>query len=58
MVSADVWRYLTLAAAFSTVVAGVVCMSLGGPIWPSCVGAVACVLLGEFWRYRLRKSGQ
>jgi hypothetical protein len=47
--TADTWRYLSLALAAGTTVAGAVWMNLGGPRWPCFVGAVACLVLGEFW---------
>lgn len=50
----ELWRWLTCAVACATIGGGLASLFVGGPSWPLSVGAIACTLLGEVYRWHVR----
>lgn len=56
MRASGVWRYLALLAAGGTMIGGIIGLCFGGSPWPTTIGAVACCVLGEVWRWQGRRE--
>lgn len=56
MRQAEVLRWLVLLFAGGTLIGGVIGLCLGGSRWPAVAGAVATCLLGELWRWQVRRA--
>jgi len=50
----ELWRWITGAVACATLGGCLASLVVGGPAWPTTVGAVATSLLGEVYRYHVK----
>jgi hypothetical protein len=52
----EILRWIALFFAAGTMIGGVIGLCFGGSKWPTVIGAVACCVLGEIWRWQGRRE--